>query len=47
METYKTLVNNLKEDTEHTNHEDELARDSNLDKIYKCRHTKSKHLQPT
>lgn len=40
-------MKNLKEDVKHTMHEDELASDSNMDKIYRCLYTTQKHLHLT
>lgn len=42
----KNLMNNWREDKEHTMHKDELATDSKLDKMYSCLHTKQKLIQP-
>lgn len=41
------LVNNLRKYVEHTEHKEELARNTNINIIYKCLCTKKNFIQPT
>lgn len=46
METYKSFVNNMKEDMEHAGHEEDFTRETNINIIYSCNPPNKKDLQP-